>query len=76
MLSLTILVITGIWGTLTKNHRMISSFMSNWVCILILMIIQGVIFFAALSNCDNQQVAMYVDCDNADEALYNIVAIG
>eukprot|EP01108_Squamamoeba_japonica_P003671 TRINITY_DN2936_c0_g1_i1.p1 TRINITY_DN2936_c0_g1~~TRINITY_DN2936_c0_g1_i1.p1 ORF type:complete len:155 (+),score=16.79 TRINITY_DN2936_c0_g1_i1:67-531(+) len=79
ILSLTMLVISGLWGTATKNYKMVSGFASNWMCILILVIIQGVLIYTAYQNCDNENVQRFVNCSDrdAESKLYTqLISIG
>ena len=60
IISFLFIAVSGIWGTLTRNIHMVSSFASSWVCVLILVIIVACVHAAALASCGSNDT--FVDC--------------
>jgi hypothetical protein len=65
VVSLLILVVTGLWGTFTRNDRMVHSFAGNWVCIFLLVVIQCIVVAVAFSRCEMDKfVENFIDCNS------------
>ena len=61
---LSITVFGCLAGIFTGNSRMVHSFFSSMICIVILMIIQAIVYAVALANCANNKTIMtYIDCN-------------
>lgn len=76
---LSILTVTGLWGTFSKNDRMVHSFAGNWVFIFVLVVIQCILVAVAFSQCQSQQmmvVEMFIDCSADPFVAFYFNAIG
>lgn len=77
VVSLLILVITGLWGTFTRNDRMVHSFAGNWVCIFLLVVIQCIVVAVAFSRCEEDKfVENFIDCNSDPFEVFYFKAIG
>jgi hypothetical protein len=80
VVSLLILVITGLWGTFTRNDRMVHSFAGNWVCIFVLVVIQCIVVAVAFSRCSDKEDGMivenFIDCMSDPFEVFYYKAIG
>jgi hypothetical protein len=75
---LTILIVTGLWGTFTKNDRMVHSFAGNWVFIFVLVVIQCILVAVAFSQCNKEDIVnMFIDCtaDPFETFYYNAIGV-
>lgn len=74
---LTILIVSGLWGTFTKNDRMVHSFAGNWVFIFVLVVIQCILVAVAFSQCGKEMIVnMFIDCQADPFKTFYFNAIG